>query len=421
MTGRPRRFAPRDDGPQLPALGRHFIVGLILCAGLAAAAEPDTGSNTVPADWAQIQSDASGQTVYFNAWGGDPGINRYLAWAAEELRAQHDLRLVHVKVTDVAEAVSRIMAEKAAGRDEGGSVDLLWINGENFAALKRANLLWGPWAERVPHAALIDWQDNPTTRIDMTLPTEGFELPWGSAAFTLFYHEPQVPLPPNDPAALLAWIEQHPGRFSYPQPPSFLGSAFLKQLLLLLTDERERLLAPAGDDFADITEPLWQWLDRAHIAMWRGGRLFPPSGPAQRELLAVGELDWMMSYNPSEASRAIRQQELHETIGALHFSGGALANSHFLAIPVNASAKAGAMVAADFLLSPRAQARKADERYWGDPTVLDMARLTTTERGLFDKATTGAATPPAPEKFLPEPHPSWTTRLEAAWLRRYVR
>ncbi len=392
----------------------------MLWPGLAHA-ERGTGTNTDPPDWAQVRFDASGQTVYFNAWGGDPGINRYLAWAADELLTQHEVRLVHVKVTDIAEAVSRIMAETAAGRVDDGSVDLLWINGENFAALKRANLLWGPWAERIPHAALINWQDNATTRIDMTLPTEGYELPWGTAAFTLFYHEPQVPLPPSDPVALLAWMEQHPGRFSYPQPPSFLGSAFLKQLLLLLTNEPERLLAPAGDEFADITEPLWLWLDRAHAAMWRGGRLFPPSGPAQRELLAVGELDWMMSYNPSEASRAIRQHELHETIGALHFSGGALANTHFLAIPANASAKAGAMVTANFLLSPVAQARKADERYWGDPTVLDLARLNADERAPFDSAPTGASTPVPPDRFLPEPHPSWTTRLEAAWVRRYVR
>ena len=372
-------------------------------------------------EWPDVQRRASGQTVYFNAWGGDLAINRYIEWAGDRIHRQYGVRLVHVKVTDIAESVSRIIAERAAGRSSDGSVDLLWINGENFAALKKANLLWGPWTEGLPNAALVDWQGNPTTRVDVTLPTEGFELPWGTSAFTLFYDKQHVPSPPHDPAAMLRWIETHPGRFSYPQPPAFLGTAFLKQMLSLLTDDADRLQRPAGEDFAVVTAPLWAWLDRAHASMWRSGRLFPRSGPAQRELLASGELDWMMSYNPAEASRAIRQRELHATIGALHLRGSALANSHFLAIPFNAKSKAGAMLVANFLISPEAQARKSDEDYWGDPTVLDRDRLADNDRALFQALTRGAATPPPADRLLPEPHPSWTTGLESAWLGRYVR
>ena len=322
--------------------------------------------------WEDVVGEAAGQTVYFNAWGGDLAINRYIEWAGDRVRAEYDIDLRHVRVTDIAEAVSRIVAERTAGRVTGGSIDLLWINGENFAALKRAGLLYGPWTQQLPNATRIDWSGNPTTLLDGSLPTDGYELPWGTAALTFFYDTARVTVPPRTPAALLDWMENHPGRFSYPQPPAFLGTAFLKQMLLALADDRERLHEPAGDDFDRISRPLWGWLDRAHPAMWRGGRLFPHSGPAQRDLLAVGELDWMLSYNPSEASRAIRQGELHESIAAMHLEAGALANSHFLAIPYNSGASAAARVVANFLASPEAQARKADERYWGDPTVLDL-------------------------------------------------
>jgi putative thiamine transport system substrate-binding protein len=246
-------------------------------------------------------------------------------------------------------------------------------------------------------------------------------MPWGTAALTLFYDSQQVTRPPDDPAALLQWIDAHPGRFSYPQPPAFLGTAFLKQLLLLLVEDVDRLQHPVGDDFMQATEPLWSWLDRAHPNLWRRGRLFPQSGPAQRDLLAVGELDWMLSFNPSEANRAIGQGDLHETVGGVYFAAGALANSHFLAIPYNSSATAGARVAANFLLSPAAQVRKADEQFWGDPTVLDLDKLKPADREAFDELRPGSATPPAAERFLAEPHPSWTTRLEQAWLERYVR
>jgi putative thiamine transport system substrate-binding protein len=372
-------------------------------------------------DWDAILAEAAGQTVYFNAWGGDLAINRYLEWAAVRVREQYGIELRHVRVTDIAESVTRIIAERSAGRDSGGSIDLLWINGENFAALKRAGLLFGPWAMQLPNASLINWQGNPTTMTDGSLATEGFELPWGTAALTFFFDRARVEAAPRDPGELLAWIERHPGRFSYPQPPAFLGSAFLKQLLLALGDSPARYAAPAGDDFDVLTLPLWRWLDRAHKNMWRKGRLFPQSGPAQRDLLAVGELDWMLSYNPAEASRAIRQGELQTGIGALYLDAGALANSHFLAIPYNASTIAGARVVANFLASPEAQARKADERYWGDPTVLALGRLSDAERAYFDALETGTATPPSTGRFLAEPHPSWTTRLEQAWLERYVR
>ncbi|HQE97017.1 MAG TPA: hypothetical protein PKY20_02370, partial [Methanothrix sp.] len=46
-----------------------------------------------------------------------------------------------VKLTDTAEAVTRVISEKAAGQDSGGSVDLIWINGPNFLAMKDQGLL----------------------------------------------------------------------------------------------------------------------------------------------------------------------------------------------------------------------------------------------------------------------------------------
>ena len=80
-------------------------------------------------------------------------------------------------------------------------------------------------------------------------------------------------------------------------------------------------------------------------------------------------------------------------------------------------------MAIDFLLSPEAQARKQDERIWGDPTVLDLDRLEPDDRARFDALERGPATlpPEALRPVLPEPHPSWMELLEEGWLRRYGR
>ncbi len=378
-----------------------------------------------PADWAAVLAEARGQEVYFNAWGGDQRINDYLAWAAEQLEARHGVVLIPVKVADVGEAVTRVLAEKAAGRVEGGSVDLLWINGENFAAMKENALLYGPFTGALPNWPLVDLEGNPTALLDFTVPTEGLEAPWGRAQFNLLYDSASVADPPRSFAGLLAWAEANPGRLTYPKPPDFMGTTFLKQGLIALTADPALLQAPPADRaaFEAASAPLWNFLDRLAPQLWRQGRHYPPSGPAQRQLLADGALDFAFSFNPGDLASAVALGLLPETAGAYLFDEGGLGNSHFLAIPFNARAKAGALVAIDFLLSPEAQARKADPAVWGDPTVLALEKLGEEDRRRFKALPDPprALTPGARSPSLDEPHPAWTAALEAAWSARYAR
>jgi len=386
-----------------------------------AAATP--GVRAAEPAWSEWLRRARGQQVYFNVWAGDEAVNRYVTWTVAEVRRTFGIELVHVKINDVAEAVARVLAERAAGRDRDGTIDLLWLNGENFAALRQADLLYGPWADEVPNARWIDRAGNPTTVTDFTLPTAGYELAWGTSRFTLFYDSARIRTPPRDSAALLAWLRANPGRFTYPQPPQFHGTSFLKQLLLAEYTDRARFAAAVGGDFATLSAPLWRWLDAAHASMWRSGRNFPASGPAQRRLLGDGEVDWAVAFNSAEASRSIQSGEFPQSIRSVRFRAGALANSHFLGIPYNARSVAGAKVVANFLLSPAAQARKGDERYWGDATVLDIERLPAADRAAFAALRPGPATLPASGAgaggVIDEPHPSWTIAIEREWLRRY--
>ncbi|MCS6878547.1 MAG: ABC transporter substrate-binding protein [Geminicoccaceae bacterium] len=376
------------------------------------------------ASFAEIRARASGQTVYFNHWGGSPEINDYIAWVAQEVRARFGIRLVSVKLSDTAEAVARVLAEKQAGKTSGGTVDLIWINGENFAAMKKNGLLFGPFVETLPNFALVDTVGKPTTLIDFTIPTEGYEAPWGMAQFVMLYDSARVPQPPRALPALRAWIERHPGRFTYPAPPDFIGSTFLKHLLYAAIDDPARLLAPPDPVRAEAdTAGVWAWCDAVRPHLWRSGTTYPVNKEALHRLLDDAEVDFSMAFNPSEASNLILSGRLPPTVRSYVFETGTIANTHFLAIPFNASAKEGAMVVVDFLLSPEAQARKADERIWGDPTVLDLAKLSPEDRARFDALPRGPATlpPEALAPALPEPHPAWMELLEAAWLARYGR
>ena len=375
-----------------------------------------------PADWDGVLEAARGETVYWNAWGGDPRTNAYIDWAAGEVADRYGVAVEHVKLSDTASAVSTVLGEKSVGRDEGGSIDLIWINGENFAAMKREGLLFGPWAEDLPNFALLDAGTNPALTTDFTVPVEGLEAPW-SLAQVVFYHDTdRLPEPPRTIPAILEHARENPGRFSYPQPPDFLGSTFLKQALLGLVDDPAPLYAPVGDaDYDAVTAPLWAYLDGLTPLLWREGRAYPQTGPAQRQLVADGEIDLAISFDPAEASAAIASFELPDSVRTFVLDGGTLGNASFLAIPYNANAKAGAMVLADFLMSPVAQARKQDPEVLGTPTVLDVASLPEADRARFDALTLGVATL-SPEELgapLPEPHPSWMERIERDWEARY--
>ncbi|MBP0441115.1 ABC transporter substrate-binding protein [Tianweitania sediminis] len=388
-------------------------------AGAATAADPD------PRNWDGVVAEARGQKVFFNAWGGAENINAYLQWAAGELKRRFDIELVHVKLEDTATAVATVLAEKTAGRTEGGSVDLVWINGENFAAMKDADLLLGnAWAEQLPNFALADTENKPTIRTDFTVPVEGQESPWGMAKLVFFHDSARTAAGslPTSSAALLDWARSHPGRFTYPQPPDFIGSSFLKQVLIERVEDPAVLSKPADPaTFNEVTAPLWSFLDELNPLLWRGGQAFAQNYPAMKQLLADNEVDIIFAFNPSEAQSAIAAGELPDTVRSFTFPEGTLGNTHFVAIPFNAAAKAGSMVTANFLLSPEAQARKQDPTYWGDPTVLALDKLTPEDRARFEAIDLGPATlkPDELGPALDEPHPSWMDAVEAEWTRRY--
>lgn len=406
---------------------RAVSVLAVLAAMLLATPSVEAASGAGPADpdpsnWPAVVAAAKGQAVDWYAWGGEPRINAYVDWVAGEVATRFGIRLRQVKVADTAEVVNRLLAERSAGRTEGGAVDLVWINGENFAALKRAGLLFGPFAGRLPHFAAADVEGKPVLVTDFTLPVEGYESPWGTAQLTFMHDSATLPAPPADLPALLAWAKANPGRFTYPQPPDFLGSTFLKQILVTLAPDRAALAASPDDAaFERGSAPVFAYLDRLHPALWRGGRSFPQNVGALRTLLGDREIDIAFTFNPGDASSAIDKGELPATVRSYTLAGGTIGNAHFVAIPANSSSKAAAMVVADFLLSPEAQARKADVRVWGDPTVLAMGKLAPADRALFDALPLGQATL-APDRVgpaLPEPHPDWVKRLETEWARRY--
>jgi putative thiamine transport system substrate-binding protein len=398
----------------------HFSINRRHTLSLMGAASLNPWAAWAAEAWTQTLRAARGQTVYFNAWAGSEPINAYIQWAGAELKRDFGVTLQHVKISDASEVVKRVRTEKQAGRGATeGTVDLMWINGENFAAMKRDGLLWAPFAQQLPNFQWVDTVGKPTTLVDFSVPTDGLESPWGMAQLTFFADSKRLPKPPQSMAEWLALARAQPGRLSYPRVPDFHGTTFVKQALIEHAPDARALSQPVTPEaLATQTAPLWRFLDALHPHLWRGGKQFPNNAAAMTQMMADGELLASITFNPNEAANEIAAKRLPASVSSWQFAKGTIGNTHFVAIPFNAPSKAGAQVVANFLLSPLAQARKADIDVWGDPTVLDITRLPASERARFQSALRpGQLRQSAPT--LPEPHASWVEAIEKEWTRRY--
>ncbi|MEP6992636.1 MAG: ABC transporter substrate-binding protein, partial [bacterium] len=218
------------------------------------------------------------------------------------------------------------------------------------------------------------------------------------------------------------WIRAHPGRFTYDQ--GFTGTTFLKMLMYFEGGGAARFAGGFDSTrYLVARDRAFAWLDSLRPALWRGGATYPPDVAAMHRLFANGEIDFSMSNNQNDVVPKARQHVLPETARALVLRDGTIANSHYLGIPWNAPNAAGAMVVADFLLSPAAQLEKQRPEVWADGTVLDARRLPAAWRARFDALELDPRQVPRDTlaKYArPEVSPRYHERLAADW-RTHVR
>jgi len=326
--------------------------------------------------WEQIVEEARGQTVYWYMWGGSEMINRFVnGYVAERLRGEYDVQLETVPVTDATTFVNKVLGEKQAGRNSGGSVDLVWINGENFRTMREADLLFGPFADRLPNMRYVDIADFSIAN-DFGYPVEGYESPYGSAQVVMAYDSARVGEPPRTIDALLDWIRRNPGKFTYPAPPDFTGSVFVRHLFYHVAGGYEQLLGPFDRQrFEEIAPELWSLLNDLEPFLWRQGNTYAETHTKLQDLFANGEVYFEMSYNPSSAAGLVTQGRYPASVRTFVFDSGTIGNTHYVAIPYNSSAKAAAVVTANLLLDSATQYEKSKAEVWGDLPVVSVGRL----------------------------------------------
>jgi putative spermidine/putrescine transport system substrate-binding protein len=366
-------------------------------------------------DWQTLVDKARGSKVVWFMWGGSPTINSWVdTYVVEEMQKRYAITVKRVPA-DAAVFVNKLLTEKQTGKKEG-TMDLLWINGENFKNAMENSLLQGPITNRLPNFELID---PATVAFDFGYPVKGYEAPYGRAQFVFEYDQATLPNPPRTFAALKQWVKENPGKFTYPRPPDFTGSAFIRQAFYALTGGYEQYMQGFDKElYSRKVQPLFDYLNDIRPYLWQEGKTYPKDIGALDTLFERGEVQINMSYHQANAQSRILQGRYPKSVRTFVMTDGSIYNTHYIAIPYNAPNADGAMVLANFLMSPEAQLHKNNPQNWGDFTVLDLNRLDPASKEAFVKLDLGKATldlAELAEYGVPEIPSGYLELLESDW------
>lgn len=327
--------------------------------------------NILNFSYEQILQKAHGTEVSIYMWGGDKLVNAYYdEFVIPEVKKLYDITLHRVPITEVKTVLQKLEMEKNAGKL--GTTDVMWINGENFKIAKEKKLLYGSFASKLPNYIKYIDPNNLGNTLDFSEPTDGLEAPFGRAQFVMVYNSVNVPTPPKSLEKLFMWIKEHPGRFTYPAPPDFTGSAFVRQLFLSSIGGSKNFDA---NTYKEKLAKVLEKLNDVKPYMFEKGTYIPNTAALVDTLYAKGAVDFTFSYYPTHALSKIKTSNFPLSSKTALFDGGTLSNTHFMTIAKSTKNPAGAFVVIDFLLSPKAQFEKAKSEVWGDGTVLDISKL----------------------------------------------
>ncbi len=398
-----------------------LLLAIALLLNLSACGAQKETIDPSAASWEEILAAARGTTVTFYGWGGDENRNNWLnTTVADHVKEHYDITLEVVGM-NIDEILAKLSGERQAAA-RTGSIDMIWINGENFYSAKDNGLLWGPFTHKLPNMEhYIDLND-PETLNDFCMPIEGYEAPYAKAQMVMYADAAVTADLPASAEELLAFCQANPGKVTYPALPDFTGSAFVRNIIYELCGwEQFQTMGADYDTVKAAIEPALDYLRQLNPYLWNGGKTFPDSSTAVDAMFSDGELVMNMSYSPFAVASGIADGTYTETTRTFVFDKGTIGNTNYMAIGFNAPNKAGAMVVINAILSGEIQLTQYAQLR--ELPVVSADKLSAEEKVAFDGVNLGEGVLSQAELLahrLPEMPARLVPIIEEIWLNEVV-
>jgi len=394
------------------SVSRRSFFKLLCAAGVAACAVPSLsgcGEQKEAAfdatKWDEVLKTAKGQTVSWYGWGGDQARNTWITDVlAPRIKEKYSVTLKRVDM-DINDILTQLSGEIQA-KKEVGTIDFIWINGENFFSCKENGYLWGPFSQNLPnYQSYIDASSSANT-YDFGSPIEGMEAPYGKTQLQMWCDSAKVSASemPTSLSKLSAFVKAHPGTITYPEPGDFVGTAFIESVIAGVVGKArfETLSALTKETATEeavlaVVEPGLAYLKNLAPYLWKKGETYPSASTELETMYADGEVLMNMAYGAPVAQ--VNSGALPQTTTGFVFDTGTVGNQNFNAIAANAPHKAGAMVCINEILSPEMQLSIYETL--GGLSPLDMGKVPAETKNAFDSVKLTAGQIPAGE-LLPK-------------------
>ena len=398
-----------------------FLLAAVMVFGLTACGAKEKEIDLNAASWDQILEAAKGTTVTFYGWGGDENRNNWLnTTVADYVKENYDITLEVVGM-NIDEILAKLSGEKQAGSKKG-SIDMIWINGENFYSAKDNGLLWGPFTGKLPNMeAYIDLED-PETLNDFCMPIDGYEAPYAKAQLVMYADTAVTPDLPASAEELMEFAKANPGKVTYPALPDFTGSAFVRNIIYEICGwEQFQTMEADYETVKAAVAPAMDYLRELNPYLWNEGKTFPDSSTTVDAMFADGEVVMNVSYSPFTVATGIANGTYTETTQTFVFDKGNIGNTNYMAIGFNSPNKAGAMVVINAIISGEIQLTQYAQLR--ELPVVATEKLSDAEKAAFDAVDLGKGVLSQAELLahrLPEMPASLVPIIEQIWLAEVV-
>lgn len=399
-----------------------ILMVLIMTLSLVACEKSSKASADVDEmTYEQLLEEAKGSTVTFYGWGGDEDLNAWLDDIfAPEMKEKYDITMERVPM-DIDQVLSQLSGEIQAGKEDG-SIDMIWINGENFKSAKENNMLYGSFLEKLPNTKKYLDLNSDENKYDFGYEIEGYEAPYGKAQLVFMHDSAITSNVPKNTEELLEFAKANKGKVTYPALPDFTGSAFVRNIIYDICGyEQFQDMKADKETVKKAIQPAIDYLVKLNPYLWNEGKSFPADSTQLDNMFMDKEVVMFMSYEPYSVASKIEKGSYTDTTETFIFDKGTIGNTNYMAIAKNSGNKAGAMVAINEMISAKMQASKYDAIK--TLPVVDNSKLSDEEAEMFDKVDLGKGTLSQEEllsKRLPEMPADLVPIIEEIWLEEVV-